>query len=310
LGTPTSGVLTNCTGYEASDLVKGTFTATSGTATPITVGTPGSILFVGSANIEEDNASIGWNTINKTFSVGDTTFTGYQVGITQLTPKIQAVTSTALASERNFWAARYGTTASAVYAASKARGTSASPTTVVAGDFINRMSAYGYDGAAYQLAAQITIGCEGTIGSGFVPGLLRIETADSAGVITTCVSFSSAQVATFSGVLKPRTGSATAGTVPIQMTSGTLLTTAVAGGIEFLTDSYYATITTGAARKEITLNDAALTSGKYPKITTNGRLTDGPTPLAGTKVYYVSDTSGGAVTRKLTFTDGILTAET
>lgn len=32
--------------------------------------------------------------------------------------------------------------------------------------------------------------------------------------------------------------------------------------------------------------------------------------LSGTKVYYVSDTSGGAVTRKLTFTDGILTAET
>jgi parallel beta-helix repeat protein len=37
----------------------------------------------------------------------------------------------------------------------------------------------------------------------------------------------------------------------------------------------------------------------------------GPVPsgLAGTKVYYVSDTSGGSPTRKLTFTDGILTAE-
>lgn len=34
------------------------------------------------------------------------------------------------------------------------------------------------------------------------------------------------------------------------------------------------------------------------------------TPLAGTKIYYVSDTSGGAVTRKLTFTDGVLTSET
>lgn len=32
--------------------------------------------------------------------------------------------------------------------------------------------------------------------------------------------------------------------------------------------------------------------------------------LAGTKVYYVSDSSGGAVTRKLTFTNGVLTAET
>lgn len=33
-------------------------------------------------------------------------------------------------------------------------------------------------------------------------------------------------------------------------------------------------------------------------------------PLAGTKVYYVADSSGGAVTRKLTFVDGVLTSET
>jgi hypothetical protein len=32
--------------------------------------------------------------------------------------------------------------------------------------------------------------------------------------------------------------------------------------------------------------------------------------LSGTKVYYVADSSGGATTRKLTFTNGILTAET
>jgi len=32
--------------------------------------------------------------------------------------------------------------------------------------------------------------------------------------------------------------------------------------------------------------------------------------LVGTKTYYVSDSSGGAVTRKLTFKDGILTLET
>ena len=32
-------------------------------------------------------------------------------------------------------------------------------------------------------------------------------------------------------------------------------------------------------------------------------------PLAGAKVYYVSDTSGGAVNRKLSFSNGILTSE-
>jgi TolA-binding protein len=32
--------------------------------------------------------------------------------------------------------------------------------------------------------------------------------------------------------------------------------------------------------------------------------------LHGIKIYYVADSSGGAVTRKLTFKDGILTYET
>lgn len=34
------------------------------------------------------------------------------------------------------------------------------------------------------------------------------------------------------------------------------------------------------------------------------------TPLAGTKVYYVANSSGGSPTRKLTFTNGVLTSET
>jgi hypothetical protein len=55
---------------------------------------------------------------------------------------------------------------------------------------------------------------------------------------------------------------------------------------------------------------AGLTSGKYVKAGASGLLSDGVTPLSGTKIYYVADSSGGAVTRKLTFTDGILTAET
>ena len=44
-------------------------------------------------------------------------------------------------------------------------------------------------------------------------------------------------------------GTATAGTAPLGFTSGTLLTTPVAGKVEFLTDAYYGTITTGAVRK-------------------------------------------------------------
>lgn len=69
-------------------------------------------------------------------------------------------------------------------------------------------------------------------------------------------------------------GSTTASTAPIKLTSGSLLTAAEAGAVEFLTDKLHFTISTGAARKEITLNDAALTSGTIPVATTNGRLTD------------------------------------
>jgi hypothetical protein len=44
-------------------------------------------------------------------------------------------------------------------------------------------------------------------------------------------------------------GTATAGTAPLGFTSGTLLTVPVVGKVEFLTDAWYGTITTGAARK-------------------------------------------------------------
>jgi len=75
-------------------------------------------------------------------------------------------------------------------------------------------------------------------------------------------------------VLHIKAGTATASTAPIKLTSGVLNTTAEAGAVEFLTDKIYGTITTGAARKEIALNDIALTSGRAVMTTTNGRLTD------------------------------------
>jgi len=50
-------------------------------------------------------------------------------------------------------------------------------------------------------------------------------------------------------VLHLKAGTATASTAPLKFTSGTLLGTPEAGAVEFLTDAYYGTITTGAARK-------------------------------------------------------------
>ena len=50
-------------------------------------------------------------------------------------------------------------------------------------------------------------------------------------------------------VLHLKAGTATASTAPLKFTSGALNTTAEPGAVEFLTDAYYGTITTGAARR-------------------------------------------------------------
>jgi hypothetical protein len=52
-----------------------------------------------------------------------------------------------------------------------------------------------------------------------------------------------------------RAGTAAAGTAPIKLTSGTLMTAAEVGAVEFNTDSLYFTITTGAARRKVALYD-------------------------------------------------------
>lgn len=66
-----------------------------------------------------------------------------------------------------------------------------------------------------------------------------------------------------------------AGSAPLKFDTGALMTTAEAGAFEFVTDDLYFTITTGAARKGIILNDGTnLVSGRVPFATTNGRLID------------------------------------
>lgn len=72
-----------------------------------------------------------------------------------------------------------------------------------------------------------------------------------------------------------RAGTATAGTAPLKFTSGTLLTSAEAGAMEFNNDSLYFTITTSAVRKTIAMYDDS-----------SGATGD---------IYY--RTSGGAFTR-------------
>jgi hypothetical protein len=85
-------------------------------------------------------------------------------------------------------------------------------------------------------------------------------------------------------------GSTAASSAPIKLTSGTVMTTAEAGAIEFTTDDFFATITTGVARKAFILdNGSRLTSGKIPIATTNGRLIDLTASSAYTPTNVTTD---------------------
>jgi hypothetical protein len=101
-------------------------------------------------------------------------------------------------------------------------------------------------------------------------------------------------------------GTATAGTAPIKFQSGTLLTAAEAGTIEFNTDDFYAGITTGPARKKFVLDDGtALTSGRVPFATTNGRLTDDADMTFATDTLTVTKIAGTNFTGSLQFNQGV-----
>jgi len=75
------------------------------------------------------------------------------------------------------------------------------------------------------------------------------------------------------------------------------------GQIWRTTDKVYNVIQTGAATKEFTLNDIALTSGRIPYVTTNGRLTDSSTFVLNSGSLGVGTGSPSALIH------GILTTE-
>ena len=98
----------------------------------------------------------------------------------------------------------------------------------------------------------------------------------------------------------------TTAAAPLRLTSGTNVTTPVAGNIEFTTDDFFATITTGTARKAFILDDGTrLTSGRVPFATTNGRLVDDADMTFATDTLTVTKIAATTLTGTLTFADAI-----
>lgn len=104
-------------------------------------------------------------------------------------------------------------------------------------------------------------------------------------------------------VLHLRSGTTAASTAPLKFTSGSLLTTAEAGGVEFLTDAYYGTITTGAARKTFAFLES-------PTFTTPvlGVASGTSVSLSGT--VSLANTGGAAASGQLTLVLGTKTVNT
>lgn len=121
------------------------------------------------------------------------------------------------------------------------------------------------------------------------------------------VSLALGHANTWTASQKFRAGSTAASTAGIYLQSGSLMTSPEVGAVEYLTDKAYLTITTGTARKELALWDAAGTSGRVPFETTNGRLTDSGAFLfsgqtltlglaaTGTGIINIKGTTSGTV---------------
>jgi len=63
-------------------------------------------------------------------------------------------------------------------------------------------------------------------------------------------------------VLHLKAGTATANTAPLKFNTGTLLTAPEAGAVEFLTDSYYVTTTTGTIRRMVVAGTTGRATGQ------------------------------------------------
>lgn len=130
-------------------------------------------------NIANSTGSLG---PAMTISSSKVVFSGITNGFNVTTPASELhVGSTSTATPRGITSAQYSTsTHGAVFGGRKARGSEATPTTVVTGDTIFELSGAGYDSANYLKMAQIRYEASGTIAATRVPTQIVFATATDA----------------------------------------------------------------------------------------------------------------------------------
>jgi len=279
-------------------------------SSPIITGlTTGSLIFQGVTALEQDNANLFWNDTTNSLNIGSQTPTEGRVNITALSTTAPALNLRGAASMNgplSILESSSGTNLYAIYYDSngmwQAFGSAIevptqllpsrirsdvnnTVTAVTKNTTANTSAAAGYrmttsassDGllvlnsatnSTFAGAASLNLINNNSASLGFGTAGTAKAIMNSAGLW----KFGSTAAPTAS--IDIIAGTTSASSAPIKLTSGSLMTSPEKGAIEYLTDKIYFTIETGTARKEITLNDAALTSGRVALTTTNGRLTD------------------------------------
>ena len=135
---------------------------------------------------------------------------------------------------------------------------------------------------------------------------IRIGTTDA----LTCLSSGrvGVGVAAPTASLHLKAGSTAANSAPLKVDSGALLTTPVVGAFEFLTDSIYWTITTGAARKTIAFTTSNIT-GTAAGLSTPLVIASGGTGVTGlgTSLQVLRTNAAATATEWGTVSSGSIT---
>lgn len=181
-----------------------------------------------------------------------------------------------------------GTTSSRIIMR-KARGTLASPTTVVTGDNLSGLISEGYDGTNYLQMASIVTGVEGTVGTTQIPTNMRFSTATNASpsVSTEAMRITSSQAVGIGSInpagffnvtpLQYNTGTASqSGTTVTGV--GTTWTAAMVGSYFVYADGTTSgLITARASNTSLTVTTSQTVSSQAYRISYNGlsMATDG-----------------------------------
>lgn len=255
--------------------ITGTLGVTHGGTGTTTQFTAGSVVFAGASGVyAQDNASLFWDDSNNFLGLGTAT-PGFPLHIVK---DWASVSSTQIVGALD----SYDDVSRFIFR--RANGSPSSSTAALLDEQLGNLAFRGYhSGGAFATNSSAAIlgvaeenftsSAQGgrlvfftiPVGSTSSAERMRIDGAGHVGIGVTSVT----------AMLHLKAGTTAAATAPLKFTSGTSLTSAEAGAIEFTTDDLFFTISTGPARKHVLLTDGTkLTSGRVPFATTNGRLTD------------------------------------